>query len=65
MVKNLALLLIKKNSRLTMEKALAIVFNSNTYKKIMNEQTHLYYQSPLYVFTFLEEELISSNKKAY
>lgn len=57
MIKNLALLLIEQNARLTMEQALAIVFNSDTYQKVMNEQTHLYYQSPKYVFSFLEEEL--------
>ena len=33
------------------------VFNSDTYQKVINEQTHLYYQSPRYVFSFLEEEL--------
>ena len=26
-------------------------------ENIMNEQTHFYYQSPKYVFAFLEEEL--------
>jgi len=56
MVKNLAFLLMKKDS-LTMEQALAIVFNSDTFQKIQNDNTHLYYQSPRYVFSFLEKEL--------
>ena len=57
MVKNLALLLLEQDSRLTMEEALSLVFNSDTYRKVMDEHTKLYYQSPRYVFAFLEEEL--------
>ena len=57
MVKNLALLLLEKHADWTMEQALSAVFNSDTYQKVMNEQTHLYYKSPRYVFSFLEEEL--------
>lgn len=57
MVKSLALLLIKQNDGLTMEDALSMVFNSDTYQKFMDERTLLYYQSPKYVFAFLDEEL--------
>ena len=57
MVKNLALLLIERDSALTMEQALSIVFNSDTYQKVVNENTTLYYQSPRYVFSFLDNEL--------
>lgn len=57
MVKNLALLMVEKDHSLTMEQALSIVFNSETYQKMMNEKTRLYYQSPRYVFSFLETEL--------
>lgn len=57
MVKNLALLLIEQNKELTMERALSMVFNSDTYRKVMDERTLLYYQSPKYVFAFLDEEL--------
>ena len=57
MVKNLAVLLLEQNNELSMEQALSQVFNSDTYWKVMDEQTHLYYQSPKYVFSFLEEEL--------
>lgn len=57
MVKNLAMLLIERNNELTMEQALSMVFNSDTYGKIMDEQTMFYYQSPKYVFAFFEEEL--------
>ena len=57
MVKSLALLLIEKDNTLTMEQALFMVFNSDTYQKIINDKTHLYYQSPRYVFSFLDTEL--------
>ena len=57
MVKSLALLLMEKDDSMTMEQALSIVFNSETYQKVLNGKTKLYYQSPRYVFAFLESEL--------
>lgn len=57
MVKNLAVMLTERYSEMTMEEALSTVFNSDTYLKVMDEQTNFYYQSPRYVFAFLEEEL--------
>ena len=59
MVKDLAILLMDQNHELTMEQSLATVFNSDTYQKILNEKTTLYYQSPRYVFSFLDNELKS------
>lgn len=57
MVKNLALLLAERHEGMTMEQALSVVFNSDVYRKVMDERTRFYYQSPRYVFAFLEEEL--------
>lgn len=57
MVKNLALLLMDANHNLSMEQALSIVFNSNTYQLLLNDRTRLYYQSPRYVYSFLENEV--------
>ncbi|MBO8433246.1 MAG: hypothetical protein IAB08_08170 [Bacteroidetes bacterium] len=57
MVKNLSMLLMEHYTDLSMEQALNIVFNSDTYQKVLNEKTHLYYQSPRYVYSFLEEEI--------
>ncbi len=59
MVKDLAILLMEQNHELTMEQSLSAVFNSDTYQKILNEKTTLYYQSPRYVFSFLDNELKS------
>ena len=57
MVKNLAVLLTEQNREMTMEEALATVFNSETYRKVIDERTHFYYQSYYYVFAVLKEEL--------
>lgn len=57
MVTKLAMLLIEKDSKLDIESALDIVLNSDTYQKILDEKTHLYYQTPRYVLSFLDAEL--------
>ena len=57
LVKNLAILLMNENKEMKIDEALAIVFNSDTYQKIMNDKAGLYIQSPRYVFSFLESEL--------
>lgn len=61
MIKKLACLLIEQNDKLTLEQALATVFNSEIYGKVMNERTSFYTQSPRYVFSFLDEELKRGN----
>lgn len=57
MVKNLALLLQEDNPSLSMDQALLLVINSDTYQRILNDNTRLYYQSPRYVYSFLDNEL--------
>ena len=42
---------------LTMEQALSTVINSDTYQRLQRDATGLYYQSPGYVYSFLENEL--------
>ena len=51
------MMLIERDPDITMEQALVLVFNSDTYQKMMNDKTRLYYQSPMYVFAFLDQEL--------
>ena len=57
MVNRLAMMLLEHNQEMSMEQALGVVFNSDTYQKIMNDKTRFYYQSPLYVFAYLDQEL--------
>lgn len=57
MVAKLASLLIDRGLAETMTEALDMVINSETYEILRNEKSGLYYQSPLYVFDFLVNEL--------
>lgn len=42
---------------LSMEKAMDLIYNSQTYKKLENPKTGMYYQSGVYVFDYLINEL--------
>ena len=53
MTKELTVLLMDDNPNLTMEQALSAVMNSETYQRLQNDATHLFYQSPRYVYSFL------------
>ena len=57
MVKHLALRLMDADPQITMEQALATVINSETYQRLQDDATGLYYQSSGYVYSFLENEL--------
>ena len=57
MVKHLALRLVADQPDLTMEQALSIVINSDTYQRLQRDATGLYHQSPGYVYSFLQNEL--------
>ncbi|WP_297260799.1 hypothetical protein [uncultured Prevotella sp.] len=57
MVKELAILLMRQNKDMELNEALAIIFNSDTYQKVMDDKAGLYYQSPRYVFSFLDTEI--------
>lgn len=57
MVKKLAIMLMSQNKEMNMNDALSVIFNSDTYQKIMDEKAGLYYQSARYVFSFLDSEI--------
>ena len=57
MVNRLAVMLMQQHEGMSMQEALSMVFQSDTYQKMMDDKTRLYYQSPMYVFSFLEQEL--------
>lgn len=57
MVKELANILMQNQPMLTMNEALSTVFQSETYEKMIDDKTKLYYQSPGYVFSFLMNEI--------
>lgn len=41
----------------TLEKAMDTLYNSETFARLQNADTGLYYQSPGYVYSFLNSEL--------
>lgn len=55
-VKDITLLLITEH-KMEMEEALDTLYNSETYAKLNDSSTGLYYQSPRYVLSFLLSEL--------
>lgn len=57
MVTKLASLLMEDQPQLTMEQAISTVVNSDTYLRLQEDESALYYQSPRYVYSFLVNEL--------
>jgi len=58
MTASLAQILIEEK-HYSMEQALDVVYNSNTFRNLRNTATGLYYQSVGYVFDDLQKELES------
>lgn len=56
MARDLAVMLVE-DYHISIPEALGILFNSETYEKLQDERTGLYYQSPIYVYDFLQREL--------
>ena len=42
---------------LSLPEATDAVYNSKTYEHLLNPETRLYFQSPGYVYSYLEDEL--------
>ena len=63
MVKNLAILLMNDEPQFSMEQTLQTVLNSDTYQRLLRDTTALYYQSPRYVYSFLQSELKTGSIK--
>lgn len=51
------LLMTKRN--MSFIEAIDTVYTSDTYSKLCDKETGLYYQSPKYVYSFLEHELLT------
>lgn len=46
-----------------LKQALRVVYNSKTYGKLCDIRTGLYFQSPLYVYDFLKNEITTGMLK--
>lgn len=60
MVADLAAILVNDYGMSPVQ-ALDVLYNSETYAKLSNPATGLYYQSSLYVFSILQDELRLEN----
>lgn len=58
LVKEMTLRLMDERG-LTMKQALDTIYNSETYTKILDLRTSLYSQSTTYVYSFLENEILT------
>ena len=56
LAKDLVLLLMERR-KMNLEAALDTLYTSDTFTKLKDERTGLYFQSPLYVYDFLEKEI--------
>ena len=56
LVKDLVLKLMEVQ-KMSMSEALDAVYNSDTYAKILDRETGLFYQSTAYVYSILQHEL--------
>ncbi len=59
LVTELANMLMSNDANISMEQALECVFNSETYQKLLDNKTQLYYQSAGYVMSYLQNELLT------
>lgn len=51
---------LMEDNNITMEQAFDIVYNSETFEKLNDFGTHLYYESSGYVYECLKEEMSKS-----
>lgn len=55
--------LLQKDYGMKILDAFNTVYNSNIYKKLIDTETGLYIQSPLYIYEYLKEEINESKQK--
>lgn len=54
---------VMRDYRIDMKEALDRVYNSETYLKLLDTNSGLYYQSPLLVYDIFKEEQAANGKK--
>ena len=63
MVSDLIQILMERRN-LSMPDAFDAVYRSKTYDNLLNPETRLYFQSPGYVYSYLEDELEAQSTPA-
>lgn len=56
MVKDLVVMLMERRG-MTYEEAFRVLYQSKTFANLSNPETGLFYQSPGYIFSYIEDEL--------
>lgn len=62
-VRDLILMLMEERG-LSLHEAMDAVYNSETYEKMMKPETGLYFQSPVYIYSYLDRELSTGKMSA-
>lgn len=57
--RDIATILVEEQG-MTIHQALDMLYGSHTYNLLQNPKTGLYFQSPRYVFSYLQDELCAS-----
>ena len=55
--------IVSEENNIPVEEAMDIVYNSQTFGLLCDLETHLYYESPAYVYEILKEELEKNKQK--
>jgi hypothetical protein len=50
--------LLMEREKISLREAFDIVYNSDTFAKLSDPETGLYFQSPGYVYSYLESEIL-------
>ncbi len=53
---------LMEDNDISKEEAMDIVYNSKTFELLCDLETHLYFESPAYVYEILKEEINNENK---
>lgn len=53
--------LLIKNWHYSSEEAMDVLYNSDTFSRLEDSKTGLYYQSPGYVYSYLDKELTTGD----
>ncbi len=56
--------LLMKNWNCSMEEAMDTLYNSDAFDRLQDKNTGLYYQSPGYIYNYLQQELATGNYRA-
>ncbi len=63
MARDLVTMLVE-HMGMTLQEALDCLYNSDTYAKLKDTRTGLYFQSPVYVYDILHSEITSGKMQA-